>query len=800
MKLNFFIVFLLGYTLQAQENVTYQVPQKEILELADFERAPSVNLDSKKQLMILSYRNTYKTLEDLNQEEMKLAGLRVNPITNISSTTTFINNIKLKKITDKTESQVTGLPKNPRIANYSLSPDEKKLAFTHTTATGNELWMVDLSTFHAKKLTEPILNANMGNPISWFKDSQSILVRTLPKNKPQLIDEKNNIPDGPIVSVSEGKVSQNRTYQDLLKNKTDEANFDAIATSELLKVDLNGNTTSFLAPAIYSWVSFSPDGNYLMVNTIEKPYSYIVPYSRFPQKTTVFDQKGALVHVVNEMPLNEIQPKGFSSTRTGKRNMNWRADVPATLFFAEALDGGDQSVEVSHRDELYLWEAPFKNNPSSFFKTQQRFAGVQWGSNEFALVMDMWYDTRNTKTYVVNPSLKENETRIMFDRNFQDVYGDPGEFETKKNEFGQNVLAIEKGKLYLIGEGYTKDGQFPFIDEMDSKNLNKKRLYTSTFKDKKEELYSFIDINKGEVLVQVQSKNEFPNYYIRNLKSKKLTPLTQFKNPFESLNKVHKELVNYKRKDGVELSGTLYLPAGYDKTKKEKLPLLIWAYPREYKDKSTAGQSTQNPNDFTFPYYGSFVYWVTRGYAVLDDAAFPIVGEDDTEPNDNFIEQLVANAEAAIDAVDKMGYINRNKVGVGGHSYGAFMTANLLSHSNLFACGIARSGAYNRTLTPFGFQSEQRNYWDVPEVYNTMSPFMNAHKMKTPMLLTHGEADNNPGTFTLQTERYFQALKNLGAPVRMVILPKESHGYVARENIMHLLWEQDQFLEQHLKN
>jgi dipeptidyl aminopeptidase/acylaminoacyl peptidase len=800
MKLKFIVVFLFGFTLQAQENVTYQVPPKEILELADFERAPSVNMDSKKQLMILSYRNTYKTLEDLNQEEMKLAGLRINPITNISSTTTFINNIKLKKITDKTESQVTGLPQNPRIANYSLSPDDKKLAFTHTTATGNELWMVDLSTFHAKKLTEPILNANMGNPISWFKDSQSILIRTLPKNKPKLIDENKNIPDGPIVSISEGKVSQNRTYQDLLKNKTDEANFDAIASSELLKVDLNGNTTSFLAPAIYSWVSFSPDGNYLMVNTLEKPYSYIVPYSRFPQKTSVFNQEGSLVHVVNEMPLNEIQPKGFSSTRTGKRNMNWRADVPATLFFAEALDGGDQSVEVSHRDALFLWEAPFKNNPVSFFKTQQRFAGVQWGTNEFALVMDMWYDTRNAKTYVVNPSLKENETRIMFDRNYQDVYGDPGEFETKKNEFGQNVLAIEKGKLYLIGEGYTKDGQYPFIDEMDSKNLNTKRLYTSTFKDKKEELYSFIDFNKGEVLVQVQSKNEFPNYYIRNLKSKKLTPLTQFKNPFESLNKVHKELVNYTRKDGVELSGTLYLPAGYDKTKKEKLPLLIWAYPREYKDKSTAGQSTQNPNDFTFPYYGSFVYWVTRGYAVLDDASFPIVGEDDTEPNDTFIEQLVSNAEAAIDAIDKMGYINRNKVGVGGHSYGAFMTANLLSHSNLFACGIARSGAYNRTLTPFGFQSEQRNYWDVPEVYNTMSPFMNAHKMKTPMLLTHGEADNNPGTFTLQTERYFQALKNLGAPVRMVILPKESHGYVARENILHLLWEQDQFLEQHLKN
>jgi dipeptidyl aminopeptidase/acylaminoacyl peptidase len=307
-------------------------------------------------------------------------------------------------------------------------------------------------------------------------------------------------------------------------------------------------------------------------------------------------------------------------------------------------------------------------------------------------------------------------------------------------------------------------------------------------------------VKKGEVLCMLQSPSEYPNYFLRNINDKSaIQQITFTQNPFASLGNVHKEVVKYYRKDGVELSGTLYLPAGYDKTKKEKLPLLIWAYPREYKDKNSAGQSTSNPNSFTFPNYGSFIYWVTKGYAVLDNASFPIVGEGKTEPNDNFLAQLTDNAEAAINAIDSMGYIDPKRVGIGGHSYGAFMTANLLTHTNLFACGIARSGAYNRTLTPFGFQSEQRNYWEVPQIYNTMSPFASADKMKTPMLLVHGEADNNPGTFTLQTERYFQALKGLGAPVRMVILPKESHGYVARENILHLLWEQEQFLDKHLK-
>jgi dipeptidyl aminopeptidase/acylaminoacyl peptidase len=480
--------------------------------------------------------------------------------------------------------------------------------------------------------------------------------------------------------------------------------------------------------------------------------------------------------------------------------MNWRADKPASLVYVEALDEGDQAKKVDYRDEIFQWNAPFNSEAIAMMKTQQRFEGIMWGNDTFAIAYDSWYDTRNTKTYLVNPSSPNDAPKIISDRNSQDIYADPGNFETKKNEFGRYVIATENGNAYLIGDGNTKDGQFPFIDEFNLKTLKTKRLYTSNSKDKKEDLLSIEDYKKGTVLVMIQSKNDYPNYYFRNIKSGKLSPITSFKNPFESIKNVYKEVIKYKRKDGVDLSGTLYLPAGYDRTKKEKLPLLIWAYPAEFKDKNSAGQSDKNPNEFTFPNYGSFVYWVTKGYAVLDDASFPIIGEGTTEPNDTFISQLVDDAEAAINAVDNLGYINRKKVAVGGHSYGAFMTANLLTHSNLFACGIARSGAYNRTLTPFGFQSEQRNYWDVPTVYNEMSPFMNADKMKTPLLLVHGDADNNPGTFTLQSERYFQALKNLGAPVRLVLLPKESHGYAAKENILHLLWEEDQFLEKYLKN
>ena len=801
LKVTLLLFLNMGFFAFAQENLTYQKPSKSILDLADYQRAPTVSMDTKKETMLLMYRNTYKTLDDLNQEELRLGGLRINPVTNISSTVTYTTNLKLRKISSKNETQVAGLPENAKISNISWSPNDKKILFSHTTNSGVELWVVDVATAKAAKLTDATVNANLGNPFSWFLDNETILVKMLPKNRKPLLDSKKDLPTGPIISSTSGAKSQNRTYPDMLKNQNDEINFENIITSELYKVSLNGTATLFKEAAMYAGERISPDGNYIMLTTIQKPFSYVVPLYRFPSKTVVYDARGKEIKTVNEVPLNEIIPKGFMAVRKGKREMAWRNDKPATLSYVVALDEGDPANKVDFRDEVFLWDAPFTNNATTLAKVPQRYNDIVWGNDNTAFLTDEWYDTRNTKTYLINPSNPSQQPKVITDRNQQDVYSDPGVFETKKNEYNKYVLAIEKDNAYRIGEGYTKEGQFPFIDEFNLKTLQSKRLYTSTYKDKKEDLLGIEDFKTGKVLVQIQSKSDYPNYYFRNIKKQNsLTPITSFQNPFESIKNVSKEVIKYKRKDGVELSGTLYLPAGYDKVKKEKLPLLIWAYPAEYKDKNSAGQSTQNSNEFTFPYYGSFVYWVTKGYVVLDDAAFPIIGEGTTEPNDNFIPQLVANAEAAIDAVDALGYINRKKVAVGGHSYGAFMTANLLTHSNLFACGIARSGAYNRTLTPFGFQSEQRNYWETPEVYTAMSPFMNADKMKTPLLLVHGEADNNPGTFTLQTERYYQALKGLGATTRMVILPKEAHSYVAKENILHLLWEQDQFLEKYLKN
>jgi dipeptidyl aminopeptidase/acylaminoacyl peptidase len=790
-----FIICILNQ-LKAQ-NATYQVPSEEILQLADYTRPPSVRMDNKHENIFYFYRNTYKRLQDLNQEEMRLAGLRINPITYIGSTVTYYTNIAIKKINSKEVLNIKGMPLDAKITYASFSSDESKMAFTNTVDNGVELWVIDIASATATKLTAPILNACMGIPYEWMADNNSILIKTRVANK-KLIDTKATLPKGPTVSISEGKASQNRTYADLLKNPQDEQNFEALITSELKIVNINGVIKNFKDADLYTGMNISPDGQYILIKTTHPPYSYIVPNNRFPSISTVYDISAKQIAIVNEDPLIEVMPKGFSSTKTGKRSLSWRSDKSATLFYVEALDEGDPSKKVPFRDALYCWDVPFNTSAKFFFKTQQRFSDITWGNENIAIVEDSWYDTRNSKTYLVNPASSNDDAKIIFDRNYQDIYTEPGNFETKHSQYHTSVLAIEKNKVYLIGDGFTENGQFPFINEMDLSTFKIKRLYTSNYTNKKEEIIEFIDFKKGTVMVGLQSATDYPNYYIRNIYKKgEPVAMTNFENPFSALNNVKKELLSYEREDGVKLSGTLYTPANYKSG--DKLPLLIWAYPEEFKDKNSAGQNNKNPNEFTFPTYGSFVYWVNKGYVVLDDASFPIVGEGTEEPNDKFMPQLVANAKAAIDAVDAKGIIDRKKVAIGGHSYGAFMTANLLTHSNLFACGIARSGAYNRTLTPFGFQSEQRNYWDIPQVYNSMSPFMQANKMKTPLLLVHGEADNNPGTFTLQSERYFQALKGLGAPVKLLLLPKESHGYAAKENIFHLLWEQDQFLEKYLK-
>tara|TARA_B100001250_G_scaffold155932_1_gene134022 strand:- start:12255 stop:14675 length:2421 start_codon:yes stop_codon:yes gene_type:complete len=795
----FFIISSLSYS---QKNLNYQQPRKELLDLVNVDRAPSVLKDDKNDYMVFVYRPEYKSIDELSQKEMRLGGLRVNPYLNIGSRTTYYNKVKILRLKkgDKHPIEVKGLPENPKLSNFIYSPDQSKIAMINTSSDRLELWVLDIKKALAVKIDTPSLNATLGSVINWFSDNKNLLIKIRPEKSNIIIDQEKSIPIGPTITENKGEKAQNRTYQDLLKNITDENNFEQLSRSKLIKVSLKGKISKWLDEKMYRSISFSPDGKYVLVNIIKKPFSYIVTYSRFPNETIVYNLNGKVIKKISESPLLEVLPKGFMSTKKGKRSISWRSDLPCSLKYIEALDEGDPSVKVDFRDKLMHWDAPFNEKPKLLLKTINRINSINWGNENIAIVRDIWWNNRNTKTYLFNPSNSKIKPKIITDRNYQDVYSNPGSFITKRNSLNRNVLLIKDNHLYRIADGFSKEGQFPYVEKLNIKNLSTIKVYKSNYKNKLENIIDF-DYEKNQLFVRIESKQDFPNYYFRKLTNENdLNQLTFFKNPFESLKKVSKETITYKREDGLDLSGILYLPPGYNKNKPERKPMILWAYPREYKDKNSASQKTNNPNRFIYPSWASPIYWVTQGYVLLDRASFPIIGEKDVEPNDSFRKQLVSNAKAAIDELDKRGYIDPTKVAVGGHSYGAFMVANLLSHSNLFSAGIARSGAYNRTLTPFGFQSEERTYWEAPEIYYNMSPFMHANKMKTPLLLIHGEADNNSGTYPMQSKRYFNALKGLGATVRLVMFPKESHGYRAKETILHLLWEQDQWLEKYLKN
>ena len=792
-------ILLVGFSnLSVIAQTTYQTPPKAIADLVNAPSTPSVSFSKNGDWMMLLERADNPSIEELSQPELRIAGLRINPATSGPSRGRGIENVKIKMTRGGEEIQIKGLPANPSMGGFALSKDEKFLAFTQTEANGISLWVVDMTSFEAKKLTDAILNEVSGDAMAWTVENE-ILIKAINPNRGN-IPQKPSAPAGPIIQESTGDASPNRTYQDLLSNPHDEKLFAFFIDSQIMLVDLNGNKKPIGPSGMIKSMDLSPDGRYLMVDLIKKPFSYLVPASRFPYDVEIWDEAGKKVKTLAKIPLDENRPTGFDATVTGPRNISWRADKGAMLYWVEAQDEGDPRNDVKDREIVYTLDAPFAGEKKKLATTPYRFAGIAWSDDNFAIMNERWSASRKEMRSIINPSNPNQAKRLIIERSSDDIYNDPGDPLFVENQFGKNVLLRNGDLIFMTSQGGSPDGNMPFLSTFDTKTKAQNVLWRSEA-PYYERVVKVLDESGSEFITLKESTDIQPNYWLVNTK-KRMAPMqvTNFVHPYESLKGIQKQQVTYSRKDGLNLSAVIYTPVGYDPAKDGTLPVLMWAYPREYKSKEVAAQVRGSKYAFTRLNWGSPIYWVTRGYAIMDQTEMPIVGEGDKEPNDYFLEQLVWNAEAAIDKIVDMGIGDRMRIAVGGHSYGAFMTANLLSHTDLFAAGIARSGAYNRTLTPFGFQYEQRTYWEAPEVYFNMSPFSFAHKVKTPILMIHGEADNNSGTFPIQSERYYNALKGHGATARLVFLPNESHGYAAQESILHTLWEMDTWLEKYVKN
>ncbi len=795
------LALLLVITAPVGAQMVYKQPPAAIAKILDTPPTPAASFSPDRSKMLMTERNGLPPISDVGAPYLRLAGTRVNPRTNGSWREAFAHGLVVRPMGSATETRIQ-TPAGAKISHVMWSDDSKKIVFSVTGNDGIKLWVADAASGAAHKLADVSLNAIQA-PCSWL-DANELICQTVAAGRgPAPVASE--IPVGPIVQDADGHKNPAPTFEDLLASPQDEKLFDYYFTSQLAIISLEGAVTKVGGAGIHSRSSPSPDGKYILVSTVHKPYSYQVPEGRFPALTEVWDRAGKVVRKVQDTPLQESAPRGQDAVEAGPRNVGWRADAPASLVWVEALDGGDMSAKVAKHDHLLALTAPFTGTPTELVAVDSRIGGgrggsVTWAKSDLAIVSEASRKTRMSRTWAINPSNPSQAPRLMWEHSTEDRYADPGRFEVTRGPFGDNVLLTSKdGKYaYLTGLGSSAEGDRPFLNKYDLATGKTTQLFRSEA-PYYETPNAMLDGEGNRIVTLRESVNDVPNYFVRDIATNKLTQLTHAKDPAPEFAGVTKEFVKYKRADGVDLTATVYLPAGYDKAKDGPLPFFLWAYPAEFESVAAASQVSGSPYRFTRPSGASRLMMLTQGYGVMDNPTIPIIAQNGGKPNDTYVEQLVAGAKAAIDKVVDMGVADRDRIAVGGHSYGAFMTANLLAHTNFFKAGIAESGAYNRTLTPFGFQNEERNYWEATDLYTKMSPFTYADSIKTPILLIHGMADDNTGTFPINSERLFAALKGTGGTAKYVQLPAEPHGYRARESIGDVLAEEVAWLDKYVK-
>ncbi len=799
------LVLVLSLALQAQPGLHgYQKAPQPIHDLLDAPPTPLVLVSPKSDYLLVADRLATPPIADLAEPMLRLAGLRLNPATNGRHHPPRLTGLHLVSIQDGKERTIQ-TPEKAYLGSPEWSPDGQHFVFTQTTAEGIELWLGDTASGNVHRVPGVRISAITGEPVQWMPDSRALLVQVVPQGRGKLPVEP-KVPDGPIIQESDGKKAPAATYEDLLQSPYEEDLFDYYATAQLTLVEAgNGHATAIGKPAIFSRVDPSPDGTHILVALLHRPYTYLLPFNAFPKEVEVWNRTGKTEYKLASLPLEEHVP--IEGVATGPRDYEWISIQPATLAWAEALDNGDSRAKVPFHDHLLMLAAPFQDQPKELVKLEQRYTpggggfggrgrGIEWGESGIGLVHDYELKRRWIRTFVVNANQPGAPGKLIWEHSIRERYRDPGTPLTRTLANGKRVLQQNGDSIFLVGQGASPKGEFPFLDRFDLQSLKSERIFQCQ-EGSFETPVALLAADGSRFITRHESPTDPPNYFVRGGGSQEKRALTRFPDPAPQLHGVTKQLVTYKRADGVQLSFTLYLPANHKEG--ERLPTIVWAYPLEFNDADTAGQVSGSPYRFTTIGGISHLFLLTQGYAVLDNATMPVVGDPETM-NNTYIEQIVSSAKAAIDKAVDMGVTDPNRVGVGGHSYGAFMTANLLAHSDLFRAGVARSGAYNRTLTPFGFQSERRTLWEAPETYLKISPFMFADKIKHPILLIHGMADDNSGTFPIQSERMYQAIKGNGGIVRYVQLPYEAHGYLARESTEHTLYEMVSWFDHWVKN
>ena len=781
---------------------TWKQPPQEVLDVLHAAELPRVWTASTGAHLLLADPIVYPPLAERAAPMHKLAGQRIDPVTGGLHAQSGSHNPRLLAV-DSGETLSLDLPADLRLLDvrWSTSGERFALSVAHPDHIG--LW-VGTSKGKLEEVPGVRLNPVLSTDLYWTPDGRHLITKSHPQDRGEPPPAP-VIPGGPMVLEGDGDAPRS-TYEarNLLETAHDEQLFAHFGLSQIVLVDAARATSKPLGePGLYSSVSSSPDGDWLLVERLTPPWSHETAWWRFAHQVEVWTAKGEPHQTLAVLPLADEVP--IHGVPQGPRRVSWRATADASLFWVEALDGGDPAAEAAHRDRLLRLDAPFTAAPQEVFVAEHRVQTWRWGEAGDTLMLTQ-RDRERRWRHEWLLHVDAGTAKPWFDLSEKDRYASPGTPLMRRLDNGQAVLRQQGDAVYFSGSGSTDQGDRPFLDLRRLGSDQSERLFRAS----RTAYEGFITItDDGELIIRRESTTDVPNYHLITLgeehaaedgeatRSRSDRRITHFEDPTPQLRQIEKRIVRYEREDGVPLSFHLYLPPGYQEG--TRVPTVLYAYPLEYSDAKTAGQVRGSEHVFTRIHGPSHLFFLLQGYAVLQRTAMPVIGDPETA-YDTFIEQLVADAEAAVAKAVELGVADADRIGIIGHSHGGLMTATLLAHSDLFRAGIARSGAYNHTIRPFGFQSERRTLWEAFDTYTNLSPVMHAPKINEPLLLIHGAVDENPGTIPFQSERLFQSVRGSGGTSRLVMLPHEGHGYRARESVEHVLWEQLSWFDTHVKN
>jgi len=785
-----------------QSETEWQSPPEDILEVLYAQQLPWVWMAPTGEYLLLADPVLYPPLSELAAPMYKLAGIRINPALNDIHGRHGGTLPSLLEVESGVTIPLT-LPAGAEVRDVEFTVDGQHIALTVSQGDHLGLWVGSLDG-DLIEIEGIALNPLMGTAVNWLPDQEHLLVLRIPERGPS--PEPPAIPVGPKIVEGIG-ASARSTYEarNLLQTAYDDALFEYYFKSELAIIDpADGNARVIGDEAYYYNAEYSPDGEYILAERVVGPWSHEVAWWRFAREIDLLDANGEFVAKIASLTLADEVP--IHGVPEGPRSVTWRSTAPHELYWIEALDGGDPVAEVPHRDRLMRLNAPFTGESEEVFRAEYRIWQIVWGAEGGTLMLGQW-DRMNRWEYFWLLDVDTGTARLWYDFDEGDRYGDPGNPLFQQLQNGRWVMHQNGNAVYFTGSGGTEEGDRPFLDLRDMNTGETRRLFRCP-SDRYEYFEAFAG-DENHFVLRSESPVDVPNYYLATLgeeieaeegeASRILTtvPITRFEDPTPQLREIQTRIVHYERDDGVPLSFQLYLPPGYEEG--TPLPTVIDAYPLEYSSATTAGQVRGSAQRFMRLYGSTSLYFLLRGYAVLYRTSMPMIGDPETT-YDTFVPQLVADAEAAVAKAVDMGVADPERIGVIGHSHGALMVANLLAHTDLFRAGIARSGSYNKTNQPFGFQSERRSLFEARDVYIQVSPTFFADQVNEPILIIHGDDDSNPGTRTFQSEVFYEAVRGSGGTARLVLLPFEDHGYQARESVEHVLWEQLRWFDMYLKD